>query len=168
MSCFDLESNMNWSIVWVIMKRRGVSSERRRSSSSSWFCYGLRQVRKTCSYNSDHVKYTGGGLWRYISYIFCGGLIRSVVPNGHWHNEKQKDTVACYPSRLLSWDPGACVIKRPDTDASLLTNGIAAFKEKLPCHWLKGLHQCHVAFSNTGSGWELYCVLLSTYYLKMY
>ena len=73
LSCFDLESNMNWSIVWVIMERRGVSSERRRSSSSSWFCYGLRQVRKTCSYNSDHVKYTGGGLWRYISYIFWVG-----------------------------------------------------------------------------------------------
>ena len=33
--CFDLGSDMNWSIVWVIMGRRGVSSERRRSSCSS-------------------------------------------------------------------------------------------------------------------------------------
>ena len=33
-SCFDLGSSMNWSIVWIIMRRRGVSSERRRSSSS--------------------------------------------------------------------------------------------------------------------------------------
>ena len=33
----DLGFKMNWSIVWVIMGRRGVSSERRRSSCSSWF-----------------------------------------------------------------------------------------------------------------------------------
>ena len=29
----DLGFKMNWSIVWVIMGRRGVSSEHRRSSS---------------------------------------------------------------------------------------------------------------------------------------
>ena len=29
-------------------------------------------------------------------------------------------------------------------DASLLTNGSAAFERKLPCHWLKSLHQHHV------------------------
>ena len=28
--------------------------------------------------------------------------------------------------------------------ASLLTNGSAAFKWKLHCHWLKGLHLCHL------------------------
>ena len=33
----DLGFKMNWSIVWVIMGRRGVSSEHRRSSCSSWF-----------------------------------------------------------------------------------------------------------------------------------
>ena len=32
----DLGFKMNWSIVWVIMGRRGVSSERRRSSCSSY------------------------------------------------------------------------------------------------------------------------------------
>ena len=32
----DLGFKMNWSIVWVIMGRRGVSSERRRSSCSSF------------------------------------------------------------------------------------------------------------------------------------
>ena len=32
---FDLGSNMNWSVVWVIMGRQGVSSECRRSSCSS-------------------------------------------------------------------------------------------------------------------------------------
>ena len=35
LSCFDLGSNMNWSIVWVIMGRQGISSERRHSSCSS-------------------------------------------------------------------------------------------------------------------------------------
>ena len=35
LSCFDLRSNMNGSIVWVIMGQRGVSSERRRSSCFS-------------------------------------------------------------------------------------------------------------------------------------
>ena len=34
LSCFDLGFNMNWSVVWVIMGRRGISSERRRSSCS--------------------------------------------------------------------------------------------------------------------------------------
>ena len=34
----DLGFKMNWSIVWVIMGRRGVSSERRRSSCSSLIC----------------------------------------------------------------------------------------------------------------------------------
>ena len=33
----DLGFKMNWSILWVIMGRRGVSSERRSSSCSSWF-----------------------------------------------------------------------------------------------------------------------------------
>ena len=32
---------MNWSIVWVITGRRGVSSERRRSSCSSYSCWWL-------------------------------------------------------------------------------------------------------------------------------
>ena len=32
----DLELKKNWSVVWVIMGRRGVSSERRRSSCSSY------------------------------------------------------------------------------------------------------------------------------------
>ena len=32
----DLGFKTNWSIVWVIMGRQGVSSERRRSSCSSW------------------------------------------------------------------------------------------------------------------------------------
>ena len=36
LSCFDLGFNMNWSVVWVIMGRRGVSSERRRSSCSHY------------------------------------------------------------------------------------------------------------------------------------
>ena len=35
----DLGFKMNWSIVWVIMGRQGVSSERRRSSCSSYYCY---------------------------------------------------------------------------------------------------------------------------------
>ena len=33
----DLGFKTNWSIVWVIMVRRGVSSERRRSSCSSFY-----------------------------------------------------------------------------------------------------------------------------------
>ena len=33
----DLGFKTNWSIVWVITGRRGVSSERRRSSCSSWY-----------------------------------------------------------------------------------------------------------------------------------
>ena len=36
LSCFDLGFNMNWSVVWVIMGRRGISSERRRSSCSHY------------------------------------------------------------------------------------------------------------------------------------
>ena len=36
LSCFDLASIMNWSILWVIMGQRGVSSERKRSSCSIW------------------------------------------------------------------------------------------------------------------------------------
>ena len=38
LSCFDLGSNMNWSIVWVIVRRRGVSSEHWRSNCSSYIC----------------------------------------------------------------------------------------------------------------------------------
>ena len=33
---YELVNSMNWSIVWVIMRRRGVSSERRHSSCSSF------------------------------------------------------------------------------------------------------------------------------------
>ena len=36
LSCFHLGSNKNWSIVWVVMGRWGVSSERKRSSCSSF------------------------------------------------------------------------------------------------------------------------------------
>ena len=36
LSCFDLGFNMNWSIVWVIMGQQVVSSERKRSSCSSY------------------------------------------------------------------------------------------------------------------------------------
>ena len=36
LSCFDLRSNMSWSIVWVIMGQWGVSSECRHSSFSSY------------------------------------------------------------------------------------------------------------------------------------
>ena len=36
MILYELVNSMNWSIVWVIMRRRGVSSERRRSSCSSF------------------------------------------------------------------------------------------------------------------------------------
>ena len=35
---------MNWSIVWVIMGRRGVSSECRRSSCSSYLCHKVKVV----------------------------------------------------------------------------------------------------------------------------
>ena len=44
-SCFDLGSNMSWSIVWVIMGWRGVSPEHRRSSCSSFFISRLRRSK---------------------------------------------------------------------------------------------------------------------------
>ena len=42
----DLGFKMNWSIVWVIMGRRRVSSERRRSSCFCW---------KTCDYDIQYL-----------------------------------------------------------------------------------------------------------------
>ena len=37
--CFDLGSNMSWSILWIIIGRRGISSERRHSSCSGYHLF---------------------------------------------------------------------------------------------------------------------------------
>ena len=67
----DLGFKMNWSIVWVIMGRQGVSSERRRSSCSSY------------------ILWTNDATWHYEALLIVGwgnGLICSLHQAITWTN----------------------------------------------------------------------------------
>ena len=54
-SSMSLGSNMNWPIVWVTIERRGVSSERRRSSCSSCNCFTIPASKSRSNMNNTEL-----------------------------------------------------------------------------------------------------------------
>ena len=63
----DLGFKMNWSIVWVIMGRRGVSSERRRSSCSSYIIF----FHESCKLIIIHINILRSeGNWCHLYMMF--------------------------------------------------------------------------------------------------
>ena len=70
LSCFDLGSITNWSIVWVIMGRQGVSSERRCSSCSSPPCHERPPVLR--NHKTKWLLYTGVTV---LKSMFCPIII---------------------------------------------------------------------------------------------
>ena len=69
----DLGFKMNWSIVWVIMGRQGVSSECRRSSCSSLLCFNAIVdflYYKTCYFSHFIFLYCITNILLLSLYIF--------------------------------------------------------------------------------------------------
>ena len=121
----DLGFKMNWSIVWVIMGRRGVSSECRRSSCSSvscQWCHILKVLEKAgivqivCAFNPLHAKSFRGN----IKHIFSFHVIPLLwYDTGGWNPSSNKTmTYPFYIVNIIA--PGGLATQGARTSAAMI------------------------------------------------
>ena len=70
---------------------------------------------------------------------------RLTVQTTHWVEPCLSNTQPVWTLRT----PRPCFTQQYDIEAKLAANGMAAFKCKLRCHWLKRLHQCHTVIQKS-------------------
>ena len=99
----------------------------------------------TFSFKKMHLKMMSGKL-----QSFCLGLNVLMCGSSAQIHPKPFKLMTSKPSNKQSW---ILYYHCKDTVTSLLANGRAAFFWKLPCHWLKCLHQHHFTSAIQAPGW---------------